>query len=320
MAAPTLVPNLLPMIDINKAKMISPGTPSWLESCATVRRALEEYGFFVAIYDQISSKLKQEVFDLASELFELPLETKVKNTRNMVDGYIGQLPNAPLHESTAISNATTAQAVESFTNLMWPSGNDRFKNAISSHAKLVGELENFVNKMVFDSYGAGKHIKQYIESTTFILRLISYKPLQEGLENGEIGANIHTDKGFLSIIHQNQVNALSVETRDGQWIDVDFPPNSCVIMAGDAYEAWSNGRIRPAKHQVIMKAGDQTRYTAVLTSYKEGTVEIPEELVDEEYPLQYKPFDHMGLVEFSYSGTLSDMSGSAAKSFCGITA
>ncbi|CAI9101310.1 OLC1v1038603C1 [Oldenlandia corymbosa var. corymbosa] len=310
-------PNL-PIIDISKAKRTS-GTPSWLESCATIRHALEEYGCFLALYDEIASKLKNEVFDLARELFDLPLETKIKNTRNMIDGYIGQLPNAPLHESTGITEATTDEGVEYFTNLMWPTGNDRFRNAISSYAKLVGELENLLNKMVFESYGAGKYIEQHIESTTCVLRLFSYKPFQEGLENGEIGTNIHTDKGFLSIIHQKGVNGLRVQTRDGQWIHVDFPPDSFVIMAGDAYEAWSNGRIYSAKHQVIM-TGDQPRYSVILFSFKEGTVEIPEEVVDEEHPLQYKPFENMELLQYYYSGTPSDMSGSAAKSFCGITA
>ncbi|CAI9101308.1 OLC1v1038601C1 [Oldenlandia corymbosa var. corymbosa] len=314
MASQTL--SSIPIVDLSK-QMI-PGTPSWLETCAKVRHALEEYGCFVALSDQVTSKLNKETFDAVKELFDLPLETKLKNTSDILfNGYVGQLPHAPLHESTGIPNATTIEGVESFTHLMWPSGNAKFSNAIISYSKMVANLENLVDKMVFESYGAGKHFEKHMETTTYLLRPIRYTPFQEGLENGEIGSNVHTDKGFLAILNQTQVNALKVETRDGKWIDVDFPPESFVVMAGDAYEAWSNGRILSTKHQVIMN-GDKPRYCLAMFTLNEGTIEIPEELVDEDHPLQYKPFENMGLVHFYLGGT-SDMTGSTAKTYCGIT-
>ncbi|KAL3516900.1 hypothetical protein ACH5RR_023802 [Cinchona calisaya] len=95
------------------------GTISWLESCASVRHALEEYGCFVAIYDQVSSQLNKQAFDSLVDLFDLPIETKTQNTSDLTfNGYVGQLPHAPLHESMGIPHATTLESVQSFTNLM----------------------------------------------------------------------------------------------------------------------------------------------------------------------------------------------------------
>lgn len=40
------------------------------------------------------------------------------------------------------------------------------------------------------------------------------------------------------------------------------------------------------------------RYSLALFSFGNGMVQVPEELVDEEHPLMYKPFDHLGLLIF----------------------
>lgn len=116
----------LPVIDFCVGNL-KPGTNSWLLSSKEVLNALEEYGCFVAVYDKVSSELDNTLFRQLEELFDLPTETKVQNTSDKpYFGYIGQHPLIPLHESMGIDDATTHKGVESFTNLMWPTGNDHF--------------------------------------------------------------------------------------------------------------------------------------------------------------------------------------------------
>jgi hypothetical protein len=43
----------------------------------------------------------------------------------------------------------------------------------------------------------------------------------------------HTDKTFISILHQNEVNVLEVKTKDGDWIALELSPSSFVVMVGD---------------------------------------------------------------------------------------
>lgn len=74
-------------------------------------------------------------------------------------------------------------------------------------------------------------------------------------------------------------------------------------------QAWSNDRIKSPNHKVVMN-GNETRYSLGLFAFYRGNLQVPEELIDEEHPLQYKPFDHLALLNFSYSANI--------KAYCGI--
>lgn len=113
----------IPTIDFSEGNL-KPGTSSWFSVCNDVRRALEEYGCFVALYDKISQQHRTSMFSELKELFDLPTEIKMKNVSDKpYFGYIGNHPSIPpLHESLGIENATTLEGVESFTNIIWPKG------------------------------------------------------------------------------------------------------------------------------------------------------------------------------------------------------
>jgi len=49
------------------------------------------------------------------------------------------------------------------------------------------------------------------------------------------GLGGHTDGNFLTFISQNQVNGLQIN-KNGEWIDVNISPNSCVVLAGDSFK------------------------------------------------------------------------------------
>ncbi|XP_059633894.1 probable 2-oxoglutarate-dependent dioxygenase AOP1 [Cornus florida] len=304
----------LPVIDFTKENL-NPGTSSWFSACNDVQHALEEYGCFIAVYEKVSLELSNEIFCALEELFDLPSETKVLNTSDKpYYGYFGQHPAAMLHESMGIGEATTLEAIQSFANVMWPSGNDHFCELVHSYSKLVSELDQMVTRMVFEGYGVEKFCDSHIGSTTFLLRVMKYRAPQMNETN--LGADVHTDKSFITILHQNQVNGLEVKTKDGEWITVDFPPSSFVVMAGDAFLAWSNGRIHSPLHRVIMTA-NEARYSLGLFAFHKGIIQIPEELVDDKHPLQFKPFDHFGLLHF-FVTDVGRQKESTAKAYCGV--
>ncbi|KAJ1375625.1 Oxoglutarate/iron-dependent dioxygenase [Sesbania bispinosa] len=214
------------------------------------------------------------------ELFHLPTETKLKNKYEgkPLKGYVGQHPKIPLHESMGTDEGTTLEGIQSFAEKMWPNGNDKF------------------------CYGLVEHYDTYIGSTSYLLRLLAHKAPEQ--VEPQLGFVSHTDKSFTTILHQNHVNGLSVETKDGNWIDVDFSsPTSFVVMAGDALMAWSNDRIKAPNHRVLMN-GNETRYSLGLFAFYRGILKVPEELIDEEHRLQYKPFDHLALLNFAYSANI----------------
>lgn len=86
--------------------------------------------------------------------------------------------------------------------------------------------------MILESLGVEKYMEEHMESTNYLLRVMKYK----GPETTEtkLGLNAHTDKNIVTILYQNQVEGLEVQTKDGQWISVKSSPDSFTVMIGDS--------------------------------------------------------------------------------------
>ncbi|XP_030464477.1 probable 2-oxoglutarate-dependent dioxygenase AOP1 [Syzygium oleosum] len=305
----------LPVIEFSQENL-NPGTDLWISTSKRVVFALEEYGCFVATYSDFTSEAEDEIFHALEEMFDLPTEVKSRNTSEKpYFGYVGQHPSIPLNESLGIDNATTLEGVQSFMNLLWPAGNKRFSDGALAFSKKVSELEQMVKRMVFESYGVKKYYDSHVASATYLLRLMKYRAPEMNETNQ--GCDVHTDKSFMTILHQNQVDGLELKTKDGDWIAFESSPTSFLVMAGDAFLAWSNGRIHAPLHQVVMKEKKSPRYSLGLFAFHSGIIEIPPELADPENPLKFKAFDHYGLLRyFSKDDVPKDVS--SAQAYCGI--
>ncbi|XP_073146730.1 probable 2-oxoglutarate-dependent dioxygenase AOP1 isoform X2 [Henckelia pumila] len=305
----------LPFINFSELDQVQSKTPNWESLKNQVKLALQEFGCFEATFDQIPQNLRNSVFKALKQLFELPLPNKLRNRSNKpYHGYVGQYAMVPLYESLGIDSALDPKRMESFTNLMWSEENPDFRS-IQSFSEKLSELDRIVRKMVLESLGLEKYIKEHIESTNYLVRVQKYD-FPKGHET-ELGLSAHTDKNMVTILYQNEVNGLEVLTKDGQWIMVEPSPNSFIVMIGEAFHAWTNGRLHPAFHRVMM-TGSVARYSIGLFSVpKEGyIIEAPEEMVDEEHPLLFKPFDHVKFLDFYYSEA-GQRSPAALKAYCG---
>lgn len=115
----------LPVLDFSRQDL-KPGTAYWVKTCSEVRQALEEFGCFIIESNQtLQPQFQTQVFGALKDLFDLPTQTKMKNKyeHKPLTGYVGQIPQLPLHESLGIENSTSLQSTKSFTDLMWPDGN-----------------------------------------------------------------------------------------------------------------------------------------------------------------------------------------------------
>ncbi|CAN8288186.1 unnamed protein product [Cochlearia groenlandica] len=298
-------------------KDLKQGTKYWESTSKNIRQALEENGcFIIDLKDKAPLDLLDQVFGSLLELFDLPTQTKMKNTyEKPLNGYVGQIPSLPLHESLGIDNATSLESTLSFTSLMWPRGNQHFSDCVHKYAEFVAKLDQMVTRMVFESYNVEKHYEPYIESTSYLLRVL--KNRAPNTETPSLGFITHTDKSFTTILHQDQVNGLEMETREGERINIDLSsPSLFMIVAGDALMAWSNDRVWSPRHQVLM-SGEKDRYSLGMFSLNNGTLQVPQELVDQQHPLKYNPFDHLGLLRF-YRTDKGYKSECPIKAYCGI--
>ena len=62
--------------------------------------------------------------------------------------------------------------------------------------------------------------------------------------------------------------------------------------------------------------GKETRYTIALFSFLSKTVQVPDEFVDDENPLHFKPFVHVDLLKF-YDTDHGRRSQNILQDFCG---
>ncbi|CAM8977833.1 unnamed protein product [Rhodiola kirilowii] len=305
----------LPQIDFSKIDL-QPGTASWDFVRAQVIDALEKYGCFEAFYD-IPVELQKAIFGSLEQLFDLPLQTKMKNSsKKPYHGYVGQYPHVPLYESMGIDGANILEKTESFTEVLWPEGNPSFCNTVQPFAQRVAELDIKVRRMVLESLGLEKYFEEHKGSTNYLLRVMKY----EGPKTADtkLGLNAHTDKNIVTILYQNQVEGLEVLTKEGDWISVKPTEGSFVVMVGDSFHAWTNGRVYSAFHRVMM-TGNEARYSAGLFSIPNAgyMIKAPEELIDDEHPLLYKPFDHVTFLGYYYTPA-GQQDQSALKTYCGV--
>lgn len=87
--------------------------------------------------------------------------------------------------------------------------------------------------MVFESYGVEKYFDSHIKSANYLCRVMKYREAK--VNESKMGFVSHTDKSFMSTIHQNRVNGLEIKAKDGEWFGVELSSSSSVVvMAGDA--------------------------------------------------------------------------------------
>ena len=98
------------------------------------------------------------------------------------------------------------------------------------------------------------------ERPTTWLRLLHYPPRPPASPDDLFGSAPHTDFGCLTILAQDDVGGLQVQTPAGAWIDAPVIPGSFIVNVGDMLHRWSNGILRSTPHRVINRSGRE-RYS-----------------------------------------------------------
>ncbi|XP_018725573.2 2-oxoglutarate-dependent dioxygenase AOP2 [Eucalyptus grandis] len=286
----------LPLIDLSELDGSKPGTVQWDSLQSQVREALEEFGCFEALTDRMTLELHNDVFQEMEALLELPTDVKRRfsDPNKPYDGYRGNLPHSPLYEAFGINYAPNSGSIEGFANLIWPEGNTRFCETMKTYVTRVLELDSLVKKLVLGSLGVDKYLESLAKSVGYNLRLIRYAA-PGTKESKKLGAWCHRDANFVTILHHNHVKGLEVQTKDGCWFEVaSSSATSFIVFAGESFYGWSNGRLYSPCHRVMM-SGHEARYCIGFFSNGQGTMQCPDELVDDQHPLLFKPFDVAGL-------------------------
>ncbi|KAI3716303.1 hypothetical protein L6452_23541 [Arctium lappa] len=292
----------------------------WDSTKSRVHQALKEFGCFEASFPIISPELRTSLFDSFQHLFDLPMETKLKNQSSKpLHGYVGGYSTLPRYESMGIDDVLILEKAESFAKTFWPEGNPEFSTAIHEYSSKLSKLDQMVRRMVLESLGLEKYMVEHMGQTYYQLRCMKYR--KPDANESELGLNAHTDKTIITIIHQNQVDGFELQLKSGDWIKFQpSSPNSFIVMCGDFLYAWTNGRLHSPIHRVVTTSTEKDRYSLTVISNPKGgyVVKAPEEVVDEQHPLLFKPFDAVEFYKFFGTEEGHRAQAGALKTYCGV--
>ncbi|CAN1835423.1 Probable 2-oxoglutarate-dependent dioxygenase AOP1.2 [Linum perenne] len=222
-----------------------------------------------------------------------------------------------------VSTTLCSAAVESLEELFSLPLPIKLRNA--SKKPFHGYVGQYPQVPLYESMGIDEpnvpHMVETLAKTFWTqgnpkFRVMKYKSPET--QDKKLGLSSHTDKNIVTILYQNQVQGLEVQTKNGTWIKSQPSPTTFIVMIGDSLKAWLNGRLHSPLHRVMM-SGNESRYSLGLFSVpKSGyIIEAPVEMVDKEHPLLFKPFDHVEFLSFYYSAA-GQTAPSALYAYCGI--
>ena len=109
------------------------------------------------------------------------------------------------------------------------------------------ELNFLVMKMIYESFGIEKLYGSFVEETSSIFRIMKYRA-PPGAADSSIGLVAHTDKNAITILCQNEVQGLEIQTKNGDWAQAMVPENAFTAVVGDALKVRKKTSITQSKN------------------------------------------------------------------------
>lgn len=109
-----------------------------------------------------------------------------------------------------------------------------------------------------------------------VTKLIHYHPQKEA-QPLRSGVAAHVDFSWMTLLAQDDVGGLELQTRDGVWRAVTPRPATLVVNLGELAEVASGGQLRATPHRVTNTARDQGRLSlpVFFNPPLDSTVDVP---------------------------------------------
>lgn len=260
------MPSTIPVIDFSPFRT---GTAVDRQRIGrAIEQACRQVGFMYLTHHGIPKVAIAETFAQAQHFFSLPLETKQAvawSSAASNRGYVGiereRLDAAQpgdLKEAFNIGREVPPDGVSPLGQGInqWPAGEESFRQTVSEFfthcAETVAEI--------FRALAIALHLPETFlsdrhQSQNFTLRLLHYPPLTTTPKPGQSRAGAHTDYGTLTLLFQDGVGGLEVQTPEGNWVAAPAIPGAVLINIGDMTQRWSNDLLRSTRHRVGLPVG-----------------------------------------------------------------
>ncbi|MEM1163366.1 MAG: 2OG-Fe(II) oxygenase family protein, partial [Pseudomonadota bacterium] len=136
-----------------------------------------------------------------------------------------------------------------------------FREACTAYAEAMTALGHKLMGLALDAAGARDHaFLAAFRPPTIWLRLLYYPPQSPQAPEDLYGSAPHKDFGCLTLLAQDDVGGLQVQTPAGNWVDVPPIEDAFIVNVGDMLHRLSNGQLLSTPHRVINATGRE-RYS-----------------------------------------------------------
>lgn len=242
-----------------------------------IYHACHQVGFMYLRNFGISSQVITQVFTASQSFFHQPLTTKQQLAwQDEISncGYVGiererLNPKDPgdLKEAFNISKADA----ESKNQIIIDSPFPNFYHDCTILANQVLQALAFGLELPAEFF-TNRHNDQ-----NHTLRLLHYPPLLTSPKPGQIRAGEHSDYGSITLLFQDEMGGLEVQTTSGEWIVAPVIPGTVIVNTGDLMQRWTNHRFCSTKHRVMIPNDEkvqQSRYSIAFFCHPNDDTEI----------------------------------------------
>ena len=234
--------------------------------------AYNTYGFGYIINHGIEKTLIEQLFQVSKQFHSQPLSEKMRvaldhnhrgyiaiNTSTEVNSKLADVKKPNHSESFMMMREDKSELPDVYLSgpNQWPKL-ENFKEVLEKYTCNMTKLGRNLMRLALLSSGVKDlSVMQSLDTPTIWLRLLHYPPISKNSPSDLYGSAPHTDFGCLTILAQDEIGGLQVQTREGEWIDVPKLEGSFVVNVGDMLSRYTNGLLRSTPHRVINKSGKE---------------------------------------------------------------
>ena len=234
--------------------------------------AYNTYGFGYIINHGIEKTLIEQLFQVSKQFHSQPLSEKMRvaldhnhrgyiaiNTSTDVNSKLADVKKPNQSESFMMMREDKSELPDVYLSgpNQWPKL-ENFKEVLEKYTFNMTKLGRNLMRLALLSSGVKDlSVMQSLDTPTIWLRLLHYPPISKNSPSDLYGSAPHTDFGCLTILAQDEIGGLQVQTREGEWIDVPKLEGSFVVNVGDMLSRYTNGLLRSTPHRVINKSGKE---------------------------------------------------------------
>ena len=266
----------IPVIDV--APLHSGTTEAVCSVAIEIRRAAEKVGFFYIRNHGISESVIEQAYLAAGGFFSRPREWKdcVKINENH-HGFL----------SVGEARMEQAERVDLKESFVWGLDLPDDHPSVTAENPFLGrnrwpdempELQEGVYPFFEEGLQCGRNMMRafalgmdlpedsFLKTTDEPIArcsIIYYPPQPPDLGETQFGVAPHTDYGCITLLWQDQVGGLEVQTRDGEWVTAHPIEGTLVVNIGDLLMRWTNDGFKSIPHRVVNRKGVE-RYSMVI--------------------------------------------------------